>query len=138
MTAQAERQAIFEVFNAGWGSTTTVARPNESFSPPRDYWARVSIRSGEAFTREMGGAPVHRVHPGVVFVDIFAPVGRGNGRALELAQQAAQLFTAQKVKSFSGGQVRFNTPTIRDIGQNAEGTFYHVQASIPYARDALY
>jgi len=139
MTAQAEREAIWTVFNTGWGSTTPVSRPNEAFSPPAGYWARMTIRAGEAFPMELGGSPfTQRRHPGVILVSVFGPIGKGNGQALTYAQQAAEVFTAAKVSNFTGGAVRYLTPTVRDVGPDPEGAYYHVQASIPYWRDAVY
>jgi len=58
---------------------------NDAFEPPADRaWARVSFVDGAENIAIMGGATALARSPILVYVDIFTPLGDGDGLAVEL------------------------------------------------------
>lgn len=121
--------------------TTQVAWPNRDFNPPKPsekkMWIRVSIKSSPAFRIELGrtgSVATHRA-PGMVFLQVYGPPNTSDVAIRTLADSLAALFRDQVV-NFSGGSVKFRTPTIEDIGH--DGTQYQLNVSIPFIRDEVY
>lgn len=59
---------------------------NDAFEPPADRaWARVAFVDGAESIAVKGGATALARSPILVYVDIFTPLGDGDGLAVELA-----------------------------------------------------
>lgn len=149
MSTVDERTAIGTLFNTNWDSTTTpVAWPNRNFTPPQNNsWVRLSILQAEPSQIEIGSRDCnqHR-HPGFVMVSVFSPLNKGDAAALTLAEVAAGIFRDNKrVSAGTDGDIRFRTPEVRAIGIDSkgsrdldEGTYYQVNVTVPFVRDAVF
>lgn len=67
--------------------------PNASI-PTAGRWCRLSIRFGEQAARTTGGATAHFQTIGVALVQLFEPVGDGDGTQLELVDAISTAFRA--------------------------------------------
>ena len=132
-----ENTAIRTLFNTGWEGATEVAYENEPFTPPDNAsFAKLFIKSDNAFQYEIGSTQVTFRHPGLIFVMIFSPPDQGNAAALALADNAAAIFRRQS-SSFTDGRILYRAPTIKPIGITDDG-YFHVNVVIPYIRDSYH
>ena len=135
-TTSAEQGAILGRFNTLWrvsGSLRTpVGWPNAQFTPPNDAaWCEIRVNRQGAFNRAWTGTDKLIRHPGLVTVDIRAPLNQGDKVALELGDAAAGIF---RNVTFDG--ITFRAPTVRDFGP--DGPWYRVQVDCPYWRDSIH
>lgn len=138
MSSVEERSAIGTLFNVNWGSTTPVAWPGVKFTPPEDdNWVRLVFGQFDAFHVEMGPTNAQERAVGLIIVQVFTPLGRGDKTALELADQVTQIFRYNKRVAAGEGDVRFRAPIVGQGGVDAEGLYYQVNVSIPYAHDSV-
>lgn len=139
MTALDERTAIHQLFSDSWQEVgvpiTDIATENTSYDPVegREY-VRVAIRAADAFRLTIGSTKSDYRYPSVLFVQVFTPLGTGDGRAIQLAEQAAAIFRANTL-AIPGGRIIFRTPTVRRVGPDK--TFYQVNCVVPFVRDQL-
>lgn len=133
-----ENTAIRTHFNTGWGSTTRIAYENQKFTPQaNEEYVALIIRPDNASQIELGDSVgVHFRHPGLIFVMVFAPPDKGNAAALQLADQAADIFRRQS-SVFTDGRILYSAPTITPIGITDEG-YFHVNVVVPYVRDSFH
>ena len=130
------RAAIGKLFSEAWLATTPVAYPNRDFTPPQDgSWVQLGIAQGDAFPVEIGSGGQKR-HPGTVLVQVFTKLGEGDGPGLTLAEQAAAIFRDVTVTAGTNANIRFRTPTVRNIGPG--DAYYQVNVAIPFVRDAVF
>lgn len=134
MTAAFEREAVGTVLQ-NWAATP-ISWPNRDFTPPESSeWIAVSIRAGDSQQIEIGSPTITHRHSGLVYVQIFSPIGKGDKAALDIADQIAALFRRYR-QSVTNGGIVFRTPTIRAVG--VDGAFFQVNVSVPYVRDFLF
>lgn len=133
-----ENTAIRTLFNAGWGSTTPIVYENEKYVPQANTpFVNVNIRPDNASQIELGGLPgSHHRHPGLIFVTVYGPPDRGTREALELADQAADIFRKQR-STYTNGRILYRTPTITPLGLTEE-QYFQVNVVIPYVRDSYH
>lgn len=105
---KAAQIAILTRFKSQWADRTPVAWPNVSFTPPEEGpWVRLDIVWGDAEPSTMGQSGGKRnTIPGVVFVNVFAPIGKGRGAINAEADAARNVFNRFEVSG-----VRFNVPS---------------------------
>lgn len=145
MSTEAERIAIGTLFNTEWGTTTPISWPNRDFTPPvSQEWVRFSVVPADAFKIEIGSGNNQTRTVGLVFVQVFVPVGSGDGRAGELASLAIEVFADKDIQVFDPadgvtvvGRVMFRSPTARSIGIEGESIYYQLSVSVPYVRDSV-
>ena len=102
--------------------------PNSDFNRPVDaLWCRVAILNGDTFQKELGPSGGQRT-PGVLAVQVFAPIGRGDGDQLEKADAIAALF---KRATHSG--VVYRTPRIAKVGRSGQN--WQVNVICPFYYD---
>lgn len=135
MSYESEHNELRQRFETQWASETPVAWPNVEFKPPEeDAWVRFTIVNADARQASFGDATNFHRHPGMVMVQVFTPVNRGDKEALQLADQVANIF---RNWYSSGSRIRFQiTPTVKPVG--VDRNWFQVNVSCPYIRDSLF
>lgn len=133
MLSSAVSIAIRARWAVQWGATTTTSYDNKPFTPTIGIaWVRLAIRDGDARQASIGPSSIDR-HSGVVFVQIFAPLGQGEDRARWLADRAATVF--RKVELAAGSSlVTFRVPSIAAIEPGGDD-WWQVNVVCPYFYD---
>lgn len=134
MSYEAEHNALRNRFDTQW-SATEVAWPNQKFKPPEAIaWVRFNVRNADARQASFGDETNFYRHPGVVTVQVFAPIVKGDKEALQLADQVSTIF---RNWSDSGTGIRFlQPPTVKTIGTDVN--WHQVNVVMPYYRDTLF
>lgn len=141
-TTKDETAEIFGLLEEQW-ITTPIAWPNAPYPPRDDYEANPDdydgepyvepvINRDEAFNADIATSPRIR-HPGMLTLNVRVPLNEGDGRALEYADDLAEIFRNETIV---GTGIQFRAPTIRPVGR--EGTWYRVQVDCPYWRDSIH
>jgi len=134
MSYAAVHKAIRERFESEWGSTTEYQLPQVKFDPPENAsWVRLNIKDAAAEWASFGdpGNNAER-NFGQVTMQIFAPSGKGEGVAIELADQAKAVFRSWR-DTTSG--VRFLVPPYaRQIGSGKK-KWYQINVVAPFQFD---
>lgn len=135
MSYEAEHNALRARFEAEWGVTTPIAWMNANFKPTDDAaYVRFIIINADAKQVCFGDAINLYRFPGMVMVQIFTPISKGDKEALQLADQAANIF--RNWSDVSTG-IRFLVPpTAKTIG--TERNWHQVNVLTPYTRDTLF
>lgn len=135
MSYEAEHNALRGRFGTQWGATTPIAWANADFKPTDDAaYVRFSIINSDANQQCFGDATNVYRFPGLVIVQIFAPISKGDKEALQLADQAANVF--RNWSDVSTG-IRFLVPpTVKTIG--TERNWHQVNVLTPFTRDTLF
>lgn len=125
--------AIRAYFNTGWAAATSIAWPDQPFTPPdSETWVRFSMKNNDGFQASMGSPGANRYRRvGVVYIQIFQPAGQGSTDARAKADIAADIFIAN---ALSG--VIFKNVNARDIGPDDAG-FYQWLVSAEFQYDRI-
>ena len=103
---------------------------NTSFTPPSNaIWARPVVREGESFQADFGTTSHRRRSPGVFFVSLFAPLGRGTKDVMALADIVADKFTNADL----GDGVTFLTAWPQRVGR--QDNEFLVNVTCPFVAD---
>lgn len=105
---------------------------NQAFTPTSGTaWARVTVLFGESAQVSFGGPLGRRSRTvGVLMVQVFSPVDKGDGDLLTLAGEIATAF-----KGVTDTGVHFRIPSVRRAGRSdAE---YQVNVECPFYADDL-
>ena len=95
--------------------------------PDAARWCRVSVQEGEP--QRLGGG-IQRV-PGILFVQVFTPIGKGTKDGLEAADWAADAFRNTRIDGIS-----FRTPTLTAVGADRDGKWWQQNLDCPFSYDA--
>jgi len=135
------RAAVGTLFDTGWASATPIAWQGRSFEPAKDdtSWVRLSILESDTFQHEIGSTNVQQREVGLVMVQVFTQVDKGDGPALTLADSVATIFRRQNVL-YTNGRAIFRIPRVRVIGIDGSGAtaWFQVNVSVPYIRDTWF
>lgn len=135
MSYATEAQVVRERLNTNW-TTTQIHWPNTDFTPGTSPWIRPTILPADARAADIATAPRYR-HVGVLIIQVFVPLGAGDGLALEYADTIAALFRGQNVSG-----VRFygedgEAVRIRNVGPDGKG-FFQMNVECPMFRDTIF
>ena len=136
---EAASDAILAQFKTSLDSSrpnVPVSWPNIEFAPAEDFdeasneaWARVSVQGAGARQASLGAVGSRRCRSaGLVYVQVFAPIGVGANQALAVADDVA---TA--LRGVTASSVRLKAPSINPIGRD-EG-YYQVNVTTPFEFD---
>lgn len=118
-----------------WANKPTTEFPNEDFTPPNPpaFWARFTIIGGEEQRMEIGSQTPNRFYrkPGVLIVQLFYPLAKGNNAILTKADELAALF-----RNWCGNTVACGASSINEIGNDGNG-YYQCNVSVPFHQDSL-
>jgi hypothetical protein len=113
-------------------SDIPVSWPNTSFTPEPDVtWVKCNIVNGDSFQVTIGSGTNAFRHIGLIVIQVFSPLNKGNGEVLALADSIASIF-----RNWCGTTVSCKAPSVKDIGPDGHG-WYQVNVSIPFHRDEL-
>jgi len=115
-----------------------IAWPNVEFTPKDDYdeatheaWARITAQNAGSVQKTIGAVGSRRWRvSGIVFVQIFAPLGNGANEGLAIADDVV---TALRGITTSG--VRLKASTVEAVGRDT--AFYQVNVNTPFEYDEL-
>ncbi len=126
---EAAANTIRSEFNTNF-TAYDVAWENVHFTPPQeDPWVRLTIREGEGFAAGFAGGTNRYRHPGNVIVQVFAPVGTGDGKAREIADSVAAIFRGKRLS----GIRFFDAPYVQTVGP--DGDWFQVNVQLPFEYD---
>jgi len=129
MTTMLEaRSAITTKFNTSWGSTTTVAWPNNAFTEPTDGspWVQFNINFAESLITTISTKNNEQL--GSVTINIFTSRYGGTIASTTLAQTARDIFNRLRL-----GDILFETPEIRDIVQPVESNWFQRSVRVNFS-----
>jgi hypothetical protein len=107
-----------------------VEYPNTPFSPPKDEtWMRMRILWGDSFQATLGEAKRFRT-PGVLEVQIFEPVQKGDGCSLDLSDKIKSLFRSTTVNG-----ITWRTPSLASVGRDEQ--WWQTNVSCPFYFDEV-
>jgi hypothetical protein len=111
-----------------------VAWPNRKFDPPDpsdvDVWIRPTVLPGVASQVSLGDAPRYR-HPGLLVVQVFSPLGVGDGAMRRAADRLMAIYRLARVEGF-----RFRAPYLDPVGPGE--TWFQANVVVPYERDETF
>jgi hypothetical protein len=114
------------------GLGIVVAWPNTNFKPnPTKTWFQFWIVNGASQQMSIGASQKDHRFPGIVVVQIFSVMGKGDGEGTRLADSVASAF-----RNWCGTTVRCKEASIKAIGPDGNG-WYQINVSIPFHRDEL-
>ena len=115
---------------ATMATNSYVARyDNDPRATPTDpYWVRVSIAYGQDEQIELGTDSLYR-GPGILTMQVIGPIEVGTGVALEMADILAAVFRNITL----GGNVRFKTPRIENVGRIGDN--WNINVICPFEAD---
>jgi hypothetical protein len=123
------RKALYNSFYADWADRTPLWFDNESHIPPENSpWVRVSSRAFTARQRTLGVIGQRKfINSGVMFIEVFVPVGSGTKELYQYVDQAIDVF--------EGKRIPLDDIFIRDIqstDRGAEGKWLSVLIQINF------
>jgi hypothetical protein len=107
-----------------------VEYPNVPFTPPPSgVWARFRILWGDSFQATLGSAKRFRT-PGILEVQIFESVQKGDGCSLELGDVIKTLFRSTTVNG-----ITWRTPSLATVGRDEQ--WWQTNVSCPFYFDEV-
>lgn len=124
------QEALYGVWEAGWGNTTRWAPANESFDPMDQVHVRLRVQARPG-RQETLGKPGNRkfARRGVLYAQVREPPGKGVGSLSDLAGKAKDLFEGRR---FAPHDIRFAACDIGAEGEIDGGTWWGVTAECPF------
>lgn len=127
LTPDQADKAIQSAFLTQWGRTTPIAWDNLDFNAEaqNSAWVRLSVQftlGGIAALANLGDRLFRNL--GIVFVQVFTPVGEGKSANTVLATQARGTFRGVQL----AGGLWFRNETIVDVGPDGKWYQQNVQA----------
>jgi hypothetical protein len=128
-----EHTAIYDRFTSQWGATTPLRIPNRPFKqPPDGPWVALDIISSNGRPICIGqDAPTRWL--GILQVTIYAPEDSGPIEALDLADQAGDIFKRKRIDCGSG-YIQFRDPSLAQYAPRNNGYLCRI-VDIPFYRD---
>ena len=113
MRLENARDTILDYFLPLWGSTTTIALDNQIFEPPipSTAWIRLSIQfyDGEQASLGSNDGKVRYRHYGMLFIQVFTPVGEGTYNNDVYCQKLKDLFDSKDLNGITFYDVHVKT-----------------------------
>ncbi len=113
---------------------------NVNFNPPDALWARVNVLEGESIQVDIvGGVDKHRERtPGVLIVQLFQPMNKGEGDIRTMADKIKAAFRAVRVIGTAGvSDLLFRTPTVKRMGTDVKKEQWQLNVSCPFQYDEI-
>jgi len=128
-------RAALEGRLATWAATQslTVAYENVPFNPPSGAYLRAFLLPAETHSDDLAGS--HRAYRGIWQVNVVAPIGKGAGAALTIAEAIATLFPVNQSTLLAAGVHITHPVTIGAAIQDSER--YTVPCWCRYRMDSV-
>lgn len=94
--------------------------------PTNEIWAKVTVRNAGTFISGIGDQPCTRT-PGIVFIQLFAPLHTGTLELSKLADKWAEHMQFYKV-----GDLEMLQADILDAGHSSAMSFYQYNVNVSY------
>lgn len=136
LTFREARNEILKVFKDVWDATgypAVYTDVPDTVTPSNCVWARVTLRHGEGGQASLTGpenGEQRWYNDGVVFVQIFAPVGDGSSLAYDAAQLVVNAF-----RDANGSEVWFRKTRINEVGTS--GAFEQINVVSDFSYDQI-
>lgn len=112
MTPAEARTTLETTFQAGWGTTTPIAWGNTTPPmPDASPWVRFTMVHAPSRLRSWSGNRVNYERPGIVFVQIFVPLGAGTRTGSELGYMVMNILEGR-----SFGALETGTASLTEVG----------------------
>lgn len=130
------REAVYQAFDAGWGSRTARQLEGVPFTEPAPgvEWVRVVVRNFGGTTETMGDVlqKKHRRN-GSVIMSIFTPADGGMKSADEHAQFALDIFESRNIAVPGGSELLdFIAGDVREIPLDEEDKSRMTEVEVPF------
>ena len=112
MTPSQAKAILETAFKTGWGSTTPIAWGNTTPPMPDTHWVRFTIIHAESRLRSWSGTTGNYDRRGIVFVQIFVPLGSGTRAASDLSLMVMDILEG---KTF--GTLETGAASMLEVGQ---------------------
>ena len=134
MSASAINNAVKLRWTATWTHTLT-AYDNEPYTPAANTpWVRLAVRDGNSKQISLGVPSLDR-HAGIVFVQVFSPLGTGDSRARWLADKACGVFRKRDLDTTTGSMT-FGVPyTV--AAETPGDNWFQINVLCPFTADEL-
>jgi hypothetical protein len=135
-TIDEAREAVYQAFDAGWGSRTLRQLEGVKFDEPGVdvEWIRVVVRNLTGTTETMGDVDQkkHRRNA-LVLMSVFTPAEQGMKSAAEHAQFALDIFESKNV-TVPGGSERldFIAGDVREIPLDEDDKSRMTEVEVPF------
>jgi hypothetical protein len=106
--------------------------PNEEFTRPNSLWARFTVIEGEEQQLDIGSELKTFRTPGLLIVQLFAPLNSGSIGILSQADVIADAF-----RNWGGPTLTCRAATVKEIGNDGYG-YYQVNVTVPFHIDELH
>lgn len=136
-TINEAREAVYQAFDAGWGTRTPRELEGIRFDEPATDvdWIRVVVRNFTGTTETLGdpGEKKHRRN-GSVIMTVFTPAVQGMKTGDEHAQFALDIFESKNISVPGGGGERldFIAGAIREIPLDEEDKSRMIEVEVPF------
>lgn len=126
-------ETMVSEFDDQW-SATPISWPNVDFTPPDPPAPFVKFNPipGEAVKKELGRNGIIR-HPGVLTIGVNVPTGQGEHDARQHADSILAIFEENDYGSSPA--LVFKQGWITPNGRSSDGSWYEINAHIPYEWD---
>lgn len=134
MSFAADASTIRDRLNTLWstGDGPLLFENVGSTAPDFDTWIRLSIREADTDQVSMGPvgatAGTYRLS-GLVMVQVFSPVGEGDGESRRLSSKVSNIFRGVHVSS-GGRDMYFGSPSVVTVG--IDGKWFHANVNCPW------
>jgi len=129
------REAIYQAFDAGWGSRTLRQLEGLQFTEPGPdvEWIRVVMRNFTGTTETLGD-PSNKKHRrnASVIMSIFTPADGNMRPGDEHAQFALDIFESKNVATPGGGRLDFIAGDIREVPLDADEKSRQIEVEVPF------
>ena len=125
--------AIQAIFQTGWGSASSVAYPDQPYTPTAGTnWVRLTVKPGASEQKTMA-APGRRMwrQYGVLMLQIFTPIHHGDAGVLSLVETAAAIFRGKTI-----GAIQFMAPSFAYPGSS--GGWNQANVTVPFKWDEFF
>ena len=100
-------------------------------NPDNENWCRMTIIPGETQQVSIGSPSTNRERTvGVMIAQLFAPLGKGDGEILDIADTIRAAF-----KRVTDSGVTFKTPYLVRVGQKQDG--WQINVVCPFYADTI-
>lgn len=129
MATSTLRSTVESRIQANW-TATPVDYDNTVFTVPTTAWIKVVITDNSTRRAELGTGVKNRRALGVIFADVYAPVGKGSNAAKVIADSFATLF-----RDFKTANLTCDEPNVKTLGE--KDGWYRLVVGVPYRYDFL-